>query len=482
MSEADTVVYTAIYGGYDHLIEPRYPADNIDYICFTDDQTLTSDVWDVRVPNVNPDLPPNLKNRRVKILAHEYLPEYDYSVYVDGNVGITASLRPLINKYREEKFVAPTHPVRDCVYDEAEACLKLNKGDPESIRAQIEAYRDEGLPEEWGLTANRLLLRQHTSPDVKQLMKDWWRELETYSSRDQLSLPFVLWKHDVDVTLMDSGPETDSNRFVLHRHLPDQQPLRWLTKWWIRVRNDRDVNTAYLIQYYIIRGLQKARREGVWSTLNALVRVLGVQTRERLLAVGDRLGVVGPDSIYEAGYYEKRRYDPFRAEARHMGQVFDEVFEPNSVIDFGCAIGAYLEPFHEKGIKIHGVEANSSAFEYAVVPRGNLTQHDLREPFRTEQQYDLVISIEVAEHIPAKYADTYVDTLTKAGDTVVMSAAPPGQGGTHHVNEKPRKYWIEKMNQRGFEYDSDAVASVRTRANTDVFSHVPENIMVFQSQ
>ena len=481
MSNANTVVYTAIYGGYDTLIDPRDPANDVDYVCFTDDESLESDVWDIRHPDINTDLPPNLRNRLLKILPHEYLQEYDYSVYIDGNVGIIKSLSPLIDRYRDEMFAAPAHSNRDCVYEEAKECIRLEKGEISSIRRQIDAYEKAGLPRYTGLTANRLLLRQHNDPAVRHLMTEWWMQLEKYSSRDQLSLPFVLWEHDFDITIIEDGPESNPNRFRIHPHLPNSQPKRELTKRWIQITNDRDKNLAYQMIYYAARGVGLARREGLSESICAGFGVLFPDGfREGLLALGDRAGVIGPDEIYQGEYYEKRQYDPLRSESHHMATVFKDIFEPDSVIDFGCAIGAYLEPFYEQGVTVRGVEANSQAFNYAVIPESLLTQHDLREPFEPDRQYDLVLSIEVAEHIPDNYADIYRDTLTKSGSTVIMSAAPPGQGGTHHVNEQPRDYWKEKMAEVGFTYDPDAVAEIRRRADADVFAHVAKNIMVFR--
>jgi hypothetical protein len=67
--------------------------------------------------------------------------------------------------------------------------------------------------------------------------------------------------------------------------------------------------------------------------------------------------------------------------------------------------------------------------------------------------FDVAISTEVAEHLPERFADRYVDLLTKAAPQIVFTAAFPGQGGADHVNEQPASYWIGKFSARGFAFD-----------------------------
>lgn len=194
----------------------------------------------------------------------------------------------------------------------------------------------------------------------------------------------------------------------------------------------------------------------------------------------DHIGIIGPDEIYSAEYYKKRREDPWRADAHSIARGLNDEFNPESIIDFGCAIGAHLEPFYNSGIDVRGVEGSSSALEYAVIPTEFIDQHDLREPYGTSKNFDLVISFEVAEHIPEQYADNFVDTLTDAGDLIIMTAAEPGQAGTHHVNNQPRKYWIEKLEKRGFIHDEGSVSRLQETVDVEKTHWVLENLFVFQ--
>ncbi len=197
------------------------------------------------------------------------------------------------------------------------------------------------------------------------------------------------------------------------------------------------------------------------------------------LKYADRVKLVGPDAIYEENYYAKRQRDPWRSDAHNVASTLNEYFDPDSVIDFGCAIGSHLEPFLEHDVEIKGIEGNSAAFEHAVVPSDTLEQHDLREPYQTARTYDLALCFEVAEHIPDRFADVLVDTLVSASDTIVMTAAPPGQGGTHHVNEQEPDYWYEKFDQRGFVHDEAAERSLKETITVNETSWITDNLMVF---
>jgi cyclopropane fatty-acyl-phospholipid synthase-like methyltransferase len=109
-----------------------------------------------------------------------------------------------------------------------------------------------------------------------------------------------------------------------------------------------------------------------------------------------------------------------------------------------------------------------------------LEQHDLRQPYEPDEYYDLVLSVEVAEHIPERYAHTFVNTLAKSGEVVVLTAAPPGQGGTHHVNEKPPDYWIQLFDDHGLVYDRETTNELKNEITIDSLYHVPKNMMVFR--
>lgn len=234
------------------------------------------------------------------------------------------------------------------------------------------------------------------------------------------------------------------------------------------------------------RPAMRSERLGLGLIPSAKVRYLLSRGRESLRArlnhLGDAFRLIGPAHLYDADYYIQRQSGDWRRDARHVSRVLDEEFTPTSVIDFGCAIGQHLAYFHEQGIPIAGVDKHPAAFEHAVVPPSALTKHDLRTPYRATRRYDLAICIEVAEHLPARFADVLVETLTCSADTIVFTAAPPGQGGEHHVNEQPQTYWTDRFRDEHFVFDADSTRRVKQQLDLERAVWVEKNILVFQRQ
>lgn len=189
------VVYSAIIGEYDHVKEPNIVYPELDYILFTDNPKLRSDVWQIRVVDNPKGLDNSRLSKRMKILGHEYLDGYDYSIWVDGKLRVTGDLREYINCYkRHEPMLSFNHHGNDCIYIEMNSCKRLKKDDEKVMERQIARYRKEGFPEHYGLTENAIIVRDIYNKKVIDVMEAWWKEVENGSCRDQLSLSYVCWK------------------------------------------------------------------------------------------------------------------------------------------------------------------------------------------------------------------------------------------------------------------------------------------------
>ena len=82
--------------------------------------------------------------------------------------------------------------------------------------------------------------------------------------------------------------------------------------------------------------------------------------------------------------------------------------------------------------------------------KDNFISRDISKKIKLNKNFDLVISLEVAEHLPTESADIFVDTLTNHGSIIYFSAAIPLQGGTNHLNEQWQSYWANKFKERNY--------------------------------
>lgn len=137
--------------------------------------------------------------------------------------------------------------------------------------------------------------------------------------------------------------------------------------------------------------------------------------------------------------------------ARVVVPVVTELVGPQSVVDVGCGIGAWLGAFAESGVKVvRGLDGDYIDRRRLCFDVSSFTAVDLRTSIEIPGKYDLAVCLEVAEHLPARQAGSLVTALTGAAPVVLFSAALPGQGGTSHINEQWPEYWRRLFEARGY--------------------------------
>jgi SAM-dependent methyltransferase len=125
--------------------------------------------------------------------------------------------------------------------------------------------------------------------------------------------------------------------------------------------------------------------------------------------------------------------------------------QPESIADFGCGVGSWLQACRECGIKdVTGIDGDYVKDQLLMIPTERFVRADLTRPIDLGRRFDLVLSLEVAEHLPREAAPTFVDTLTRHGPVILFSAAIPSQGGVHHVNEQWAQYWSSLFGDHGY--------------------------------
>lgn len=211
------VVYTCITNNYDTPIPPIPAYSSCDFILFTDNPDLLVQGWKTVAIQNTTGIDSAKFSRMPKILPHRFLKDYDVSIYVDGNVGIHGDILSLLHYLKGKPMAAFKHPDRDCLYDEARIVVSRNLDNEGVVSEQIQKYKEEGFPDNFGLTENRVMIREHYDPSVMETMEMWWRELLRHSKRDQLSFPYVLWKTGLAVSLVERKIE-DTNLFVVDYH------------------------------------------------------------------------------------------------------------------------------------------------------------------------------------------------------------------------------------------------------------------------
>lgn len=207
------VVYTSITGGKDSLKAPR-SEDDVDWILFTDHlDAPMGTAWEGR-PACKLFADPRRNSRAHKLLAHQYLAEYDYSLWIDGSIRLLASPRDLVDTYLHDADVALfRHPERDCLYAEATVCADAGHDDAEVLAAQVAAYRRAGHPEGAGLNECAVILRRHNAR-VAAFDDAWWSEYCRHSCRDQVSVNYVLRARGVRIALLPGAIRGDNPGIV----------------------------------------------------------------------------------------------------------------------------------------------------------------------------------------------------------------------------------------------------------------------------
>lgn len=189
-------IYTAVYGNYDIILEPLYKDPMCDYYIFTDQDVPENSIWKKRDFTDFPiDVKSNfLKNRYIKMLPHKVLPEYDYSVYIDGNLQITSEISLYFKCFNPKSGIAMhKHPSNTGIYEEVKYNCRLGKITEAEAKMLKQEYKSNGMPEHFGMFECNVICRRSCDPNCIQIMEKWWEAVKKGVKRDQLYFTYILY-------------------------------------------------------------------------------------------------------------------------------------------------------------------------------------------------------------------------------------------------------------------------------------------------
>ena len=199
-----TVIYTCILNNYDtplNVLDFQRP--NVDFICFTDNLNQKYTGWEYRhvstfIEEGKYKYPKT--SRFIKLKPHVFFNDYDINVYIDGNKEIANFDKLMylcqILHNSDANIILSHHWGRTNIYEEAKECVRLKREDATKLAEQVQRYYDEGFKDDVGLYMTAIEVRKF-NPEMEHFMNMWWNEIAEESIRDQVSLPYVVWKTDM---------------------------------------------------------------------------------------------------------------------------------------------------------------------------------------------------------------------------------------------------------------------------------------------
>jgi hypothetical protein len=212
----DVTVYTCIYNSYDPIKNPITPGKS-KFVCATDqivnDATL---IWEQRLRETPNDLSNGKRARYYKINSHLMDFNTEWSFYIDGSMRLIVDPEEVIDdclRLGDANLYLWHHHERNCIYDEAIAVGNSTKETKANADAMYMRYRELGFPEKSGLYLGGIIVRRGS---CQKFNETWWREVESGSVRDQISLPVAIVSSGIK--MLAHPPMTWTKYMVRHAH------------------------------------------------------------------------------------------------------------------------------------------------------------------------------------------------------------------------------------------------------------------------
>tara|TARA_R110002167_G_scaffold166004_2_gene363052 strand:+ start:1539 stop:2249 length:711 start_codon:yes stop_codon:yes gene_type:complete len=219
-----TAVITYLMGDEDVLLEPHYLNETWDLVCFTNRKDIKSETWNVVYVE---DKENAMNNKRFAnffkfnpftSLFSAFNLNYDICITIDANVRIAKDLDKIVSFYCPTLFdmTLAVHPIRNCVMSESNAIVGEKKDTKEAVAQNINLFEKNGYPTNNGLYQTTIMIWKNTLA-TQVLSSDFWKLYCNMSERDQILLPYVLWKIK-DINIIETKWEDFKEEFDYLEH------------------------------------------------------------------------------------------------------------------------------------------------------------------------------------------------------------------------------------------------------------------------
>lgn len=237
--KANVVCYTTAFDINTDLIIPELIINDWDYVVFSNKIISGEHIFKNINSKVN-QTNPKLTTYYLKTHPHVLFPQYKYSIWLDPNILVRGwHLKKTVDRCMLENihFMLNPHPAHSTMKQRLIASRKSPKGPNNVIERQIRRYLMEGLPETAMFYETNIIIRHHLNTKVIEANKDWWNEIVSGIKGDRLSLPFVLWKHNISAGLInseDNPKKEDDYSFFQHNLYHKQNAKQYKRPGFIR--------------------------------------------------------------------------------------------------------------------------------------------------------------------------------------------------------------------------------------------------------
>ena len=216
-------VYSVLIGNHDVVHEPIVPQysdgeASVDYIMFTNNRGLQSNVWDFRY--VESELDDIIFAREIRMRPHKYLPEYDICIYVDASILIYGNITQMVKFIDDDNyFIITKHPERKTIKDEAFAYAKRAGVSPEIAKKQYDIYMKEGYPDNIPMVETGFLVIKNNEPTLIELLEEWYNGFcRCLLKSDQLPLLPAIYKLNFHKYMLLAGSVWCNQFFMVLPH------------------------------------------------------------------------------------------------------------------------------------------------------------------------------------------------------------------------------------------------------------------------